>query len=223
MTERGAVPFVVWWSGTGGSELPHSASRIQARRACLVSIATLLFVSIAGAAGAQTKVVIRSLESGDVHQVQFNPTEISIKKSVPWKTAATPQGGPLTANFAGPDPATLHVQLFFDAGSADVSPLIAPLQQFAKVDPATKRPPLVQFEWGTSFPTFRGVIEQLDVKYSLFLPDGTPLRATVDLVLREASRARAKTGNLVEVTTCDIDADCPSSESCFNGACAPLP
>ena len=39
--------------------------------------------------------------------------------------------------------------------------MIAPLQQFAKIDPETKRPPLLQFEWGTTFPTFRGVIEQL--------------------------------------------------------------
>jgi len=200
--------------------LPHSACMIQAR---LVSIATLLFVSIAGAAGAQTKVVIRSLESGDAVQVQFNPTEISIKKPVPWKAGATSQGGPLTAKFDGPGPATLHAQLFFDAGSANVSPVIAPLQQFAQADPATKRPPLLQFEWGTTFPTFRGVIEQLDVKYTLFLADGTPLRATVDLVLREAARVRGPTGTPVTVTTCDIDADCPSSQTCFNDACAPPP
>jgi hypothetical protein len=192
-------------------------------RVRLLLIATLLVLGIAGAAGAQTKVVIRSLESGDAHQVQFNPTEISVKKTVPWKAGVMTQSGPLTAKFDGPEPARLHAQLFFDAGSSNVSPLIALLQQFASVDPETRRPPLLQFEWGTSFPAFRGVIEQLDVKYTLFLADGTPTRATVDLALREAERVRATTGGSVEVIACDIDADCPSSQSCFNHACAPPP
>lgn len=188
-----------------------------------LAIATLLFVGFAGAAGAQTKVMIRSLESGDAVQVQFNPTEISIRKPVPWKPSKSQQGKPQTAEFDHVDPARLVFQLFFDAGSADVSPVIAPLQQFAKVDPETRRPPLLQFEWGDVFPTFRGVIEQLDVKYTLFLPDGTPTRATVDLVLREATRVKGKKGGPVEVIACDIDADCPSSQTCFNSACAPPP
>jgi hypothetical protein len=193
------------------------------RRARLASIATLLCVSLAGAAAAQTKVVIRSLESGDAVQVQFNPTEIAIRKPVPWKPSKAQQGKPQTAVFDHVDPARLLATLHFDAGSSDVSSLIAPLQQFAQPDPATRRPPLLQFEWGDVFPTFRGVIEQLDVKYTLFLADGTPTRATVDLVLREAARVKGKQGGTAEVSACDTDADCPGSQTCFHGACAPPP
>ena len=47
------------------------------------------------------------------------------------------------------------------------------------------------FYW-TGAPQFKGVIEALSVKYTLFLEDGTPVRATVNLRMRQASRALNK-------------------------------
>jgi hypothetical protein len=40
------------------------------------------------------------------------------------------------------------------------------------------------FKWG-NFPPFKGVIEQLSVKYTMFFPDGTPCRATATVKLKE--------------------------------------
>jgi hypothetical protein len=34
---------------------------------------------------------------------------------------------------------------------------------------------------------------------------------------------RGKKGGPASVIACDIDADCPSSQNCFEGACAPPP
>jgi hypothetical protein len=51
-----------------------------------------------------------------------------------------------------------------------------------------KRPPLLTFTWGSKFPVFKGVIENLSVKYTLFLPDGTPCRATVNLKMKQANK-----------------------------------
>jgi hypothetical protein len=47
------------------------------------------------------------------------------------------------------------------------------------------------FYWGGA-PAFQGVVESLSVKYTLFLPDGTPTRATVSLRMRQANRAMNK-------------------------------
>jgi hypothetical protein len=37
-------------------------------------------------------------------------------------------------------------------------------------------------------PVFKGVVEQLTTKYTMFLPDGTPVRATVSLRMRQAGK-----------------------------------
>ncbi|MGZ7079282.1 MAG: CIS tube protein [Thermoanaerobaculia bacterium] len=46
--------------------------------------------------------------------------------------------------------------------------------------------------WGGKSPSFSGVIDGMSTKYTLFLPDGTPCRATVHLRMREASQVRNK-------------------------------
>jgi hypothetical protein len=43
---------------------------------------------------------------------------------------------------------------------------------------------------------FKCVIESISTKYTMFMPDGTPLRATVTLKLKEAERVTmAKSGS----------------------------
>ena len=178
----------------------------------------------AAAASAQTAMAqIRSLESGGVFPAQFNPTEIQLTKSVPWQKQKGSQDASPALLFTAAEPRTLQTVLLFDAGSADVHEVyVAKLEQLAAVDPDKKRPPLVQFEWGDA-QTFRGVIEQLDVRYTLFLADGTPTRASVGLTLREAASVKAKKGKPGEVDTCQSDGQCGAGRFCFNGACAPQP
>ena len=54
-----------------------------------------------------------------------------------------------------------------------------------------KRPPSVEFCWGRDW-TFPAVIESLTVGYSLFKPDGTPIRASAKLSLTQVEKAVAK-------------------------------
>ena len=44
-------------------------------------------------------------------------------------------------------------------------------------------PPIVRLVWDEQ--VFRGVLEQLNVTYTLFTPDGVPIRAKLDVVLKE--------------------------------------
>jgi hypothetical protein len=50
----------------------------------------------------------------------------------------------------------------------------------------------VAFFYWSGATQFKGVIETLSVKYTLFLPDGTPTRATVSLRMRQANGAMNK-------------------------------
>jgi hypothetical protein len=56
-----------------------------------------------------------------------------------------------------------------------------------------KRPPKVGVKWGAGkLPEFQGVIESVSAKYITFLPDGTPVRASCRVTIREASHLAVK-------------------------------
>jgi hypothetical protein len=58
-----------------------------------------------------------------------------------------------------------------------------------------KRPPKVGVKWANGqLPEFLGVVESVGTKYTMFLPDGTPCRATVNIKLKEASSLSFKKG-----------------------------
>jgi len=48
--------------------------------------------------------------------------------------------------------------------------------------------------WGGGLPSFEGVIESIGTKYTMFLPNGTPVRATASIRVKEASSASFKKG-----------------------------
>jgi hypothetical protein len=54
------------------------------------------------------------------------------------------------------------------------------------------RPPEVTYTWGDRRPTFPGVVEGLNTKYTLFSPDGAPARATTNVDVSEAEKAKQK-------------------------------
>jgi hypothetical protein len=62
---------------------------------------------------------------------------------------------------------------------------------FAKaleVDPSTKRPPTILITWGTGC-AFQGVLESFSLRFTLFLDDGTPVRAAMRTTWKEFSPA----------------------------------
>jgi phage tail protein X len=55
---------------------------------------------------------------------------------------------------------------------------------------ATKgRPPKVHFQWGKAW-SFDAVITSLKQTFTLFLPDGTPVRATLDVTFQQVKDAK---------------------------------
>jgi nucleoid-associated protein YgaU len=58
------------------------------------------------------------------------------------------------------------------------------------VDPTLHSPPIVQFIWGPPIGSpanlqFTGTIEKVSQKFTYFLDDGTPVRATLNLTIKE--------------------------------------
>jgi nucleoid-associated protein YgaU len=124
---------------------------------------------------------------------QFNPKELSIQKSAKWerkpsrnsKKASPPE-------FSGADPCKLTLEMFFDASDGKPGSVVEPVEELFRCCVPTEDtrqnkkavPPLVQLSWGTivSFPAF---ITSVQAKYTLFSPDGTPIRATCSVSMEE--------------------------------------
>lgn len=121
----------------------------------------------------------------------FNPTEYKISQTVHversknvWKP-----GGNL--EYTGTSAMTVSMQLFFDdfaSAQGDVTPKITKLLAWQMPDVKEKKPPpLVKFEWGNKqLKDFTGVITTLNINYTVFRKDGTPLQAKVDVTLEGA-------------------------------------
>jgi hypothetical protein len=78
--------------------------------------------------------------------------------------------------------ALLDVDLHLDRLREEMSvmELTDKIEKLALVDPELHRPPTVRLTWGTGL-TFKGIIEQVHTSFTAFKPDGTPVRAVVNV------------------------------------------
>jgi contractile injection system tube protein len=126
----------------------------------------------------------------------YNPKEIQIDKSVPWRKSPQSKGDPPSLEFWSSDGSAMSFELMFDGyetGTNVHTAFVDSLLKLAQVQSPTgpedtKRPPKVGVKWGSGrLPEFQGVVESVSTKYTMFLPDGTPVRATCRVTIREAS------------------------------------
>jgi hypothetical protein len=138
-------------------------------------------------------------ESQFTFAVQHNPKEIQVDKSVPWQKAKTSHADQPQVEFSSAQGRAMTFELMFDtveSGEDVHAKYVAKLLSLAMVMDSSanapeekKRPPLVKVKWGATALQFQGVIESIGTKYTMFLPNGTPVRATCVVKLKEASRA----------------------------------
>ncbi|WP_405059081.1 peptidase M23 [Kribbella sp. NBC_01505] len=148
------------------------------------------------AAGAGAKV---GAETGRI-EFQFNPNELTIAKAASWKSEparGAKKAGP--PEFQGAEPGELSLEMFLDSTATmadDVAKIVQRLMDCCvptegSLGKNKPTPPLVVFHWGslTSFPAY---IQQVSAKYTLFTPEGTPVRAVCTVKLKEMPTEPAK-------------------------------
>jgi hypothetical protein len=146
----------------------------------------------------------------------YNPKELQVDKTVPWSkhsysnkngdTAKNDRGN-LHLEFTGADGRSMTIDMLFDgyekegtcSNGLSVADNIQQLELLTNVmhpnsdKEDERRPPLCLVAWGDKgLPTFKCVIESMQTKYTMFASDGTPLRATVTLKLKEADTLSTK-------------------------------
>jgi len=132
-------------------------------------------------------------------EFSFNPTELSFSRAirVNEESGARTESGYPKISFAYPEPRSLTISnLVLDAAETEKS-IVPELEKFlAALEFATsgeaegKRPPVYIFTWGSQN-YMRCFVESIAYRLTLFLTDGTPVRARIDLTLKEVDGAIA--------------------------------
>jgi hypothetical protein len=116
---------------------------------------------------------------------QFNPTQYGVDKSNLIAESAIPGLESPILQYVHGNTRTLDMELFFDtyeAGS-DVRGSTDQVYNLLKIDAATHAPPICNIAWAGF--QFRGALDHVSGKFTLFLPDGTPVRATLTVTFKE--------------------------------------
>ncbi|MEH2253064.1 CIS tube protein [Nostoc sp.] len=165
-------------------------------------------------------------EAPDI-ELMFNPHEISFSRTVNWQKHPGNRGTTLLPkiNFSGVEPYQFTLrQLIFDTYETKESVMtyiniIKKGVETIENQPDT-RPPVYTFIWKDEY--FYCVMNSLTYTLNMFLTDGTPVRAMVDISLQEVDKNNLP-GGTQSASQGQERQDSPQSASLFNETPNPAP
>jgi nucleoid-associated protein YgaU len=139
--------------------------------------------------------------------VQFNPTEFTLSRSVQVAEIAIPGLDAPLLQFVRGQSETMTLDLFYDttedgmgANALSVTQWSDRIYELTKIEPGGHAPPVCAFIWNSKFPgadtteaiggnqkrtDFQCIVESVKQRFTLFSPEGVPLRAVLTVTLRE--------------------------------------
>ena len=141
------------------------------------------------------RITIVNLEGSGEVVAHYNPKEIQVDKVVPWQKHKDSKADEPVLEFTGGEGRTLTMELLFDSfeDGRDIEGDLLELTRFAKMKQQDgpedqRRPPLLSVKKAPVGDPFKCVIESLSIKVTMFNQNTRPVRATVNIKLKEASR-----------------------------------
>jgi LysM repeat protein len=130
------------------------------------------------------KAIIK-LNSGEQIPVLFNPTQYSLEKSNQISELAIPGLSSPILQYVHGSNRTLTMDLFFDTyeQKTDVRFYTDQIYGLLGIEEETHVPPICTFIWGDF--SFECVLQRVGGRFTLFLADGTPVRATLSVTFKE--------------------------------------
>jgi hypothetical protein len=153
---------------------------------------------ISDKSGNLVKATLISDDGAPTIEFMFNPTELLFEGVV--ETSESP--GARTQDKGQPKVSFSHVKAYkvtlnkvlfdtYEDGGDVVKQYIDKFKKAVEFVKGKERPPIYQFMWGKQVYLRRCFIEKLSYKLTMFLPDGTPVRAVIDsLTLKEADEPK---------------------------------
>jgi nucleoid-associated protein YgaU len=146
------------------------------------------------------KATITNTVTGERTEVMFNPEEYTVSRDVTFAQTPVPGLSAPIVQFVHGNAQTLEMELFLDTyeghragGRAlnrpgeDVRKLTRQVTELMSIDPATHAPPVLLFTWGSL--SFTCVLTRASQRFVMFLPDGTPVRARLQVTFSEFRNA----------------------------------
>lgn len=139
--------------------------------------------------GALEKLKMKNEDTGEEFAVLFNPSEYSIDAAAKWKEQEK-RGQQPELQYTGGERKKLAMELFFDTyeQQTDVRQFTVKVGSLLVFNKEKHRPPKVTLSWGREAPggpfadfPFTGVLESFKQQFTLFMSDGTPVRAKVSV------------------------------------------
>jgi nucleoid-associated protein YgaU len=135
------------------------------------------------------KLKMKNEDTGEAFAVLFNPSEYSIDSAAKWKEQEK-KGQPPELQYTGSERKKLAMELFFDTyeQQTDVREHTVKVGNLLVFNKEKHRTPKVTLSWGREAPggpfadfPFTGVLESFKQQFTLFMSDGTPVRAKVSV------------------------------------------
>jgi len=143
------------------------------------------------------KATITNGVTRDSITVMFNPEQYTLSKDVNYAQAAVPGLSSPLLQFVNGNLQTLELELLLDtleahpesgtAAGEDVRPLVRRLTSLMDVDPSRHAPPPLLFTWSSL--GFDCVLARATQRFVMFLSDGTPVRARLQVTFNELPNA----------------------------------
>jgi hypothetical protein len=134
--------------------------------------------------------VLAGDHEGDQVPVMFNPYEYGLEQANTFKSSAIPGLSAPLFQFVNGEAEVLSLELFLDdytdpagPGEKSTQGMLDFLSQLMEMDSKLHAPSPVRFIWGKL--NFTAIIEKMSRKVTLFQPDGTAARASVNVTFKE--------------------------------------
>jgi hypothetical protein len=151
--------------------------------------------------------------------VLFNPTEYTLNQDINYAKATIPGLSQPLLQFINGNVPTLEMELFLDsnetvringktlaAAGSDVRKLTDQITSLMQIDPTTHAPPVLVFTWSSL--SFTCVLARVTQKFTMFLGDGTPVRARLAVLFNgynnattEAMQVKRETADYTKLHT----------------------
>lgn len=133
------------------------------------------------------KATIINLETNERIEVMFNPAEYQLDLGNTFAEIGIPGLKTPPIQYVRGNLRNLKMELFFDTyeppPSSDVRNETRRITSLMDKDLSTQAPPIILFSWGGL--NFKCVLESAAQKFTMFIEDGTPVRATLTVSFKE--------------------------------------
>ncbi len=131
------------------------------------------------------KATLLNTVTNEQFQVMFNPEEYTLDKGNTFAEIGVPGLESPPLQYVRGNLKTLKMDLFFDAYELeqDVRQFTRKITALLEKDPTLKAPPILLFSWGGV--NFKCVLDSVSQRFTMFLSEGTPVRATLSVTFKE--------------------------------------